>query len=249
MTTPTQVAVVTGAASGIGQATAWALADAGARVHCVDLRDPAETVTVDPSRLVGHSFDAADSEAWDALVRRLQDDDTGVDSLALVHGRISGVRDTVVDLPRSGWDDLLATNLTGVWLGMRALLPLMTRRGRGSIVCVSSATAVSATPGLAGYVAGKSGVIGLARQAAVEYATAGVRVNAVAPGIIDTPILDRRATAFLDSIERQTPLGRMGTATEVAAAICFLLSDQASFITGHVLHVDGGLLAQAAGLG
>jgi 3-oxoacyl-[acyl-carrier protein] reductase len=178
--------VVTGGGSGIGRATALALARSGACAHVVDVAAAEDTAAQDPGEgsLIGHAMDVRDATSM-----------------------IAG--------------------------------------GGGSIVCTSSATAVGGTTGLAAYASSKGAVISLARQAAVEYAGAGVRVNVVAPGVIDTPLVANAPRRFIESVRRSTPMGRVGTPEEVAAAIRFLISDEAGFITGHVLAVDGGLLAQA----
>jgi NAD(P)-dependent dehydrogenase (short-subunit alcohol dehydrogenase family) len=235
--------VVTGGGSGIGRATALAFARGGARTHVVDVVAADETAAQDPDEgtLIAHTMDVRDTDAWAALVREAG----RVHGLALVHGVVAARRDTVLDEIPEEWERVHSVNCTGTWLGMRAVLPSMIAGGGGSIVCTSSATAVGATTGLAAYASSKGAVISLARQAAVEYAGAGVRVNVVAPGVIDTPLVANAPRRFIESVRRSTPMGRVGTPEEVAAAIRFLISDEAGFITGHVLAVDGGLLAQA----
>jgi NAD(P)-dependent dehydrogenase (short-subunit alcohol dehydrogenase family) len=235
--------VVTGGGSGIGRATALGFARRGADTHVVDVEAAADTASQDPGdgRLVAHTMDVRDADAWDKLVRVAG----RIDGLALVHGVVAARRDTVVDEIPEEWERVHAVNCTGTWLGMRAVLPTMIAAGGGSIVCTSSATAVGGATGLAAYASSKGAVISLARQAAVEYAPARVRVNVVAPGVIETPLVANAPRRFIESVRLSTPLGRAGTVNEVAAAICFLASEEASFITGHVLSVDGGLLAQA----
>lgn len=235
--------VVTGGGSGIGRATALGFARRGAHTHVVDVAAAADTAAEDPGEgaLIPHTMDVRDTEAWAALL-----DGIGrVHGLALVHGVVAARRDTVLDESPEEWERVHSVNCTGTWLGMRAVLPAMIAAGGGSIVCTSSATAVGGTTGLAAYASSKGAVISLARQAAVEYAGAGVRVNVVAPGVIETPLTAGAPPRFIESVRRSTPLGRFGAPDEVAAAIRFLVSDEASFITGHVLAVDGGLLAQA----
>lgn len=235
--------VVTGAGSGIGRATALEFARRGARTYVVDVAASADTAAEDPGdgRLIAHTMDVRDPDAWETLVATAG----RVDGLALVHGVVAARRDTVLDGDPEEWNRVHAVNCTGTWLGMRAALPSMIAAGGGSIVCTSSATAVGGATGLAAYASSKGAVISLARQAAVEYARARVRVNVVAPGVIETPLVANAPRRFIESVLRSTPLGRVGTVNEVAAAICFLASEEASFITGHVLSVDGGLLAQA----
>lgn len=235
--------VVTGAGSGIGRATALEFARRGARTYVVDVAAAADTAAEDPGdgQLIAHTMDVRDANAWDELVRLAN----RIDGLALVHGVVAARRDTVLDEVPEEWERVHSVNCTGTWLGMRAVLPTMIDAGGGSIVCTSSATAIGGATGLAAYASSKGAVISLARQAAVEYACAKVRVNVVAPGVIETPLVANAPRRFIESVRRSTPLGRAGSAEEVAAAIVFLISDEASFITGHVLPVDGGLLTQA----
>lgn len=235
--------IVTGGGSGIGRATALGFARRGAQTHVVDVAAATDTAAEDPGEgvLIGHTMDVRDADSWAMLVDRVG----GIDGLALVHGVVARDRDTILEVAPHEWERLHAVNCTGTWLGMRAVLPAMINAGGGAIVCTSSATAIGGTTGLAAYVASKGAVVSLARQAAVEYAASGVRVNVVAPGVIDTRLVANAPSRFIESVRRSTPLGRAGTANEVAAAIRFLISEDASFITGHVLSVDGGLLAQA----
>lgn len=234
--------VVTGGASGIGRATALGFARRGADTHVVDVAPTGSPIEdTGDGRLIGHAMDVRDADGWDALVRQIG----VIDGLALVHGVVAAQRDTILDVSPEEWERVHTVNSTGTWLGMRAVLPGMINAGRGSIVCTSSATAVNGAPGLAAYASSKGAVISLARQAAVEYAAAGIRVNVVAPGVIETPLVANAPRRFIESVRRSTPMGRAGSAEEVAAAIRFLSSTEAGFITGQVLAVDGGLLAQS----
>jgi NAD(P)-dependent dehydrogenase (short-subunit alcohol dehydrogenase family) len=146
------------------------------------------------------------------------------------------------------YDRVMAVNLKGVWLGMRAQLRHMVAAGRGSIVNVASIAGLKGTPGMSPYSAAKHGVVGLTRTAALEYATRGVRINAVAPGTVDTPMVadfvrQSGDPHVMDPVLSAHPMGRGGRAEEIASAVLWLASEQASFVTGHTLSVDGGFTA------
>ena len=176
--------VVTGVGSGIGRATALRLAADGATVYGVDLKNAKETAD-DPAaagRIVAVEMDATDSAAWASLVEDVLAERGRIDSLVLVHGVTARQLDTVTDQTEEEWDFVLDVNLKGCWLGMRAVLPSMLANGGGSIVCTTSGAALGGINGLAAYSASKGGLISLIRQAATDYAPAGVRINGVAPG-------------------------------------------------------------------
>jgi NAD(P)-dependent dehydrogenase (short-subunit alcohol dehydrogenase family) len=249
-----KVAVVTGGASGIGRVTAGALAAEGARVGIADLDEAG-----------GRAVAAAIRDAGgDALFRRtdvrsLADLEAVLDEAAGRHGRLDVlVNNAAVAIPGSAgemaeddWARTLDVNLTGVWRGMRAAIPRMLAQGGGSIVNLSSVQGHVGFVGWAAYAAAKGGVDALTRQAAVEYAAGGIRVNAVVPGTIATEMNEKimRESADGDAVLAgwlaMHPIGRIGQPAEVAAAIVFLASDDASFITGESLRVDGGLVVQA----
>jgi NAD(P)-dependent dehydrogenase (short-subunit alcohol dehydrogenase family) len=221
-----RVAVVTGGASGIGAATAAQLRDRGATVVVADLPDVDVT---DEAAVVGFFDDVV------AAHGRLD--------LAANCAGVNGAYGPVVDLSLDEWCRVLDVNLTGVFLCLREELR---RMERGSIVNVSSAAGVQGFANLPHYVASKHGVIGLTRSAALEQARRGVRINAVAPGSIRTPMLEAfcgNDEGALEGMGRMSPIGRLGTPDEVAAAIVWLCSDAASFITGMVLSADGGVSA------
>jgi NAD(P)-dependent dehydrogenase (short-subunit alcohol dehydrogenase family) len=162
---------------------------------------------------------------------------------ALLLANIAGIQpqgDTVLEQDEDGWDRILGVNLKGVWLGMRALLPGMLERGEGRIVNVASLAADTGLPGLAAYTASKAGVAGLTRQAAVEYAPAGIRINALAPGMIETPMITGNPPEALQAFLEKTPAGRPGQPEEIAEIILFLAGPDAGFITGQTISVDGG---------
>jgi NAD(P)-dependent dehydrogenase (short-subunit alcohol dehydrogenase family) len=245
-----KVALVTGAGSGIGRASALAFAQAGAQVVVSDVvRDGAEeTVRLIRSR-------AGEATCITADVSQSGDVEGLVKATVETYGRldcahnnagIEGALVTTADYPEDGWDRLMGVNLKGVWLCLKFEIQQMLRQGSGAIVNTSSVAGL--TGGIsAAYCASKHGVIGLTKHAALEYAKQGIRVNAVCPGVIRTPLLDRAiaarpewATAFLAA----EPIGRFGTPEEVAEAVVWLCSDAASFVTGLAMPVDGGFVAR-----
>ncbi len=239
-----RTALVTGAASGIGLAVAANLAEHGAaRLILVDV-DKAALVRVDlPCAVTRASGDVRDEAFWDAL------DLSGLD-LAVVNAGVAGAS-PIVDHPLAEWRRILSVNLDGAFLTLRAAMRAM--RAGGAIVCVASATGIKAEAGVAAYGASKAALLHLARVAAKEGAAARIRVNAVAPAGVETPVWDAvpmfadrvgevgREAAF-GELAATTPLGRFAKPEEVAGQIAFLLSDAAATITGSVLVSDGGYL-------
>jgi NAD(P)-dependent dehydrogenase (short-subunit alcohol dehydrogenase family) len=249
-----KVAVVTGGASGIGRATARVLAAEGASVGIADVDEAGgERVAAGIREAGGDGFFRRTD------VRSLADLEAVVGEAADRHGRLDVmVNNAAVAVPGSAgevaeadWLRVLDVNLSGVWRGMRAAIPRMLARGGGSIVNLSSVQAHVGFVGWAAYAAAKGGIDALTRQAAVEYAPMGIRVNAVVPGTIMTEMNERimRDAPDPDAVMAgwlaMHPMGRIGRPEEVAAAIAFLASDDAAFITGEVLRVDGGMVVRA----
>ena len=235
-------AIITGAASGMGRATAVRCAEEGARVLCVDVADPAPTVAQIAERGgVAHAAvaDVSDAADWGRVARLAADELGGVYLLANIAG-IQPQGDTILDMTEDDWDRVVGVNLKGVWLGMQAVIPGMIDRGEGRIVNVASLAALVGLPGLAAYTSSKAGVAGLTRQAAVEYAAAGIRVNALAPGMIETPMIAPNPPEARAAFLAKTPAGRPGQPEEIAATIAFLASAGADYITGQMIAVDGG---------
>ena len=247
-----RVALVTGGGSGIGRAAATAFARAGASVVVADI-DAAgghDTVELVTSRGGAATFVQADVTLATQVEKMLELTLETYERLdcALNNAGISGpVGTTTADYDEHEWDRVVNIDLKGVWLCMKHELTHMLRAGGGAIVNTASIAGLVGLPGSSPYVASKHGVVGLTKTAALEYATQGIRVNAVCPGVIDTPLVERivertpeRKQFYLDA----QPIGRLGTPEEVAAAIVWLCSDEASFVTGQAFPVDGGFVAR-----
>jgi NAD(P)-dependent dehydrogenase (short-subunit alcohol dehydrogenase family) len=246
-----KVVVVTGAATGIGRASAEALANEGAVVVLGDI-DEAGGQGVADAIGSNASFRRTD-------VRSSDDVQGLVDAAVARHGRLDGiVNNAAVAIPGSAgemseddWREVLDVNLSGVWRGMRAAIPAMLEAGGGSIVNMSSVQSLVGFVGWAGYAASKGGINGLTQQAAVEYAPRKIRVNAVIPGTILTEMNEKimqdsdDPQAQMDAWVAMHPMGRVGMPKEVGDAVVFLISDESSFVTGTLLRVDGGMVVQA----
>jgi meso-butanediol dehydrogenase / (S,S)-butanediol dehydrogenase / diacetyl reductase len=242
-------AVVAGAGHGIGLATATRLGSEGAQLALVDVSTErlAQASSLLSTVGIGHSTHAVDvsqPDAVDALAIELRDRYDRVDALFSSVGVL--LPGTALDLDLADWHRSYSVNVLGPLLLARAILPGMLAAGAGSIVLTSSTSGLSGEPGLCAYDSSKAAVIQLGRQLAVEYARHGIRVNVVCPGWVDgtgfnEPLLGSLSAGALSRLVGQTvPMGRQGTPEEVAAAACFLLAPEASYITGHVLCVDGG---------
>ncbi len=239
-----QTAIVTGGSRGIGRAIACRLAREGAAVVIgyLSAHDDAESVVQEIAAAGGEAqafqADVRDDEAVKELVRftarRYKRIDVLVANAGAVRDQLVGVMST------EHWDAVLETNLRGTFLCVREVLPFMMRGRSGSIVCLSSVAAVKAGRGHANYVAAKGGVNALVRSLAVELAPRRIRVNAVSPGVVETAMSKRVRDLAGDEILAGIPLRRYGNPDDVANAVCFLASDEASYITGEVLHVTGG---------
>lgn len=233
-----QVALVTGAAQGIGHATATALADAGAVVIATDIRDQSDL----GEHIQTRSHDVTSEARWTEIVDEIEAEHGRLDILVNNAG-VSGY-DQLHELSLAEWNRIIGINQTGVLLGMQQALRLMRPQKSGAIVNVSSICGAASVQGVAAYHASKHAVLTMTKNAAVSYAAEGIRANAVLPGWIRTPLTlgqtDELNGAFLDA----TPMRMGGEPSDVADAICFLASDRARFITGVDLPVDGGYLAR-----
>jgi 3-oxoacyl-[acyl-carrier protein] reductase len=235
-----KVALVTGGSRGIGAAIARELARAGARV-AVNYRSGREAAEEIAAEIGGIAVpgDVADAEQARALVERAESELGDLDILVNNAGL---TRDTLLArMSDEDWDDVLDTNLGGVFHTSRAVARKMLRRRAGSIVNLTSVVGLRGNPGQANYVAAKAGVIGFTKALARELGGRGVRVNAVAPGYIETGLTAVLSEPVREAILANTPLGRLGRPEDVAGAVRFLCSGEAAFVTGEVLLVDGGL--------
>ena len=247
-----KVALVTGGANGIGRAAAESMAKAGARIVIVDRDEKggkaaAASITAGGGKAIFVPADVSKSADVESYVKAALDEFGRIDCFFNNAG-IEGVVRATAEYDEADWLRVIGVNLTGMFLGLRHVLPVMLRQGGGSIVCTASTAGVIGTPRMPAYTAAKHGVIGLAKTAAGEVAGKGIRINVVCPGPIDTQMIhsieaqanpndpDGVGKAYRTSI----PLGRYGTAQEIANLVLFLLSDQAAFTTGAVYMADGG---------
>jgi len=239
-----KVALVTGASQGIGRDTALALAEAGAKVAVAARNEEKLSALVaDIAAAGGTAFavkmDVADAEQVKAGFKQVLEKfgrlDILVNNAAITRDGLA-MRMKVDD-----WETVLRTNLTGAHLCIQQALPTMMKARAGRIINISSIVAQSGNAGQANYVAAKAGIIGLTKAIAIEIASRNITVNAVAPGFIETPMTAALPDKVKEELKTRIPLGRMGSARDVASAIVFLASDEAAYITGHVLDVNGGM--------
>ena len=230
-----QVSIVTGAAQGIGLATARRLAAEGARVFAFDISEPTEII----DGLQWIHCDVTSQEQWQEAVERVVAQAGPIDILVNNAGGV-GSYDELADISTADWDRVIMLNQSSVFYGMQAVLPSMIERSAGSIVNVSSMWGIIGTAGVAAYQASKGAVTMMTKNAAATYASRGVRVNSVHPGFIWTPMTVAQDADISKGLVDKTPMARAGLASEVAASIAFLASEDASFVTGVQLLVDGG---------
>jgi 3-oxoacyl-[acyl-carrier protein] reductase len=238
-----RVAIVTGASRGIGRAIAARLAAQGAHVVAAargeNARAVADGITAEGGRADAVALDVTQPGAGEDIVRstleRLGRIDILVNNAGIARDQL------LLRMKREDWDAVLATNLTGAFALTQAVLKPMIRQRGGRIVCISSVVGQSGNAGQANYAASKAGVIGFAKAVALEVASRGITVNVVAPGLVETDMTRAITDSARDEWASKIPLRRLGTPDDIASAVCFLASDEASYITGQVLAVNGGM--------
>lgn len=246
-----KVALVTGGASGIGRATALALAREGATVMVADRDHPGCEQTVALIEAAGgtaavHAVDVTSEDEVERLVGETVASFGRLD-LAFNNAGIGGAMGKTAEYPTEDWHRVLAVNLTGVWFCMKHEIRHMLSQGGGAIVNTASIAGLIGMSGAPAYVAAKHGVVGLTKNAALEYARSNIRINAVCPGGVRTGMTeaaDHALPGFLAKLAKHEPMGRIAEPEEIASAVIWLLSDGASFMTGHALAVDGGYVAR-----
>lgn len=238
-----KVAVITGAGSGIGRAIAERFHAEGAKLLLADISGQEQGVAERLGNgVVALRVDVSRAGDIQAMIELALEKFGGIDILCNVAG-IDGDLAPLTEISEHNFERIVDVNLLGVFFGMKAAIPRMLERGGGSIVNIASAAGLVAMPGMSAYGASKAGVIQLSKSAALEYSGRGIRVNAICPGAIDTPMIQKLRVAHPDAEKNAaavTPIGRVGRPGEVAAAALFLASDEASFVTGVALPVDGG---------
>jgi meso-butanediol dehydrogenase / (S,S)-butanediol dehydrogenase / diacetyl reductase len=245
--------MVTGGAHGIGRASALRFASEGAHVAIVDIREEegrrvAEECGAAGGRGLAFRVDVSSPDEVAAVVEKVAGEFGGIDILHSNAGRLTA--GTILEVTLEEWLRVLAVNVTSMFLVARAVVPIMQARGGGAVVTTGSISGMFGEPALAAYATSKAAVINLTRQMAIDFAPDGIRVNSVCPGWVDTGFNDPQfahdsmtAEDIEETIARTVPMRRQGTPEEMAAAVAFLASDDASYITGTTLLVDGGLLS------
>jgi NAD(P)-dependent dehydrogenase (short-subunit alcohol dehydrogenase family) len=251
--------IVTGAGSGIGQAAAALFAAEGASVLCADVDEASAMATAGSigDRAVGLRVDVSDPDDCTAMVARAAEAFGGLDAVYANAGIAGSGR--AGDLAIADWDRVIAVNLTGVWLSIRDAIPHLIEAGGGSLVLQASVGGVIGVPGIAPYAAAKAGVIGLAKQMAVDYGPDNIRVNAICPGTVPTPLVratyerkggfaavanvgpDASIEEMIEAAAVRNPIGRLGTTTDIANLALYLASDESSWVTGTAITIDGGM--------
>ncbi len=242
-----KVVIVTGAGSGIGRATAIAFAVEGAKVIVSDVNEESgKNTTEEINNNIGEAFFIKCDVSWEEDVKNLiakTVEKYGRLDCAFNNAGIEGTLSTTTECTSANWDRTININLKGTWLCMKYEIPEMLKNGKGSIVNCSSIAGLVGFETIPAYVASKHGVIGLTETASLEFAKQNIRVNAVCPGAIHTPMLDRFTNGREEAMAAQDPMGRIGTPEEIADSVLWLCSEKASYVTGQAIAIDGGWVA------
>ena len=238
-----RIAIVTGASRGIGRATAKMLAAAGATVVAAARGDHARATVEEISAAGGQAYlgtiEATDRESIDRLVAETLERSGRID--ILVHNAGIARDQLLLRMKREDWNAVVATNLNALFFCAQAVLKPMVKQRAGRIISISSVVGQAGNAGQTNYAASKAGIIGFSKSLALEVASRGITVNVVAPGLIDTDMTRAISASAHETWISKIPLGRLGSAEDVAGAVCFLASDEAAYITGQILAVNGGL--------
>jgi NAD(P)-dependent dehydrogenase (short-subunit alcohol dehydrogenase family) len=242
-----KVALVTGGSSGIGKATALAFARAGANVVIASRRVTEGQQTVHEicergGDAIFVKTDVSKASEVEGLINQTIEFYGRLDYACNNAGTF--VMGRLFELSEEEWDRTINANLKGIWLSLKYQIPIMLHQKGGVIVNMASMSAIIGNPGVSIYSASKGGVLALTQSAAIEYAASGIRINAISPGVISTPMVDDIPMPLLEDIQSKHPIGRLGKPEEIADAVVWLCSDKASFVTGHNMVIDGGYTAQ-----
>lgn len=243
-----KVVIITGAASGIGKATAELFAKHGASVVISDIQEAegkatTENIIANGSKASFIKTDVSRPEEMEALVNFAVKTYGKLD-IAINNAGIGGELNPIADMSIEGWNKVIEVNLNSIFYGMKYQIQAMLKNGSGSIVNIASILGAVGFAGSSAYTAAKHGVLGISKAAALEYSSQGIRINAVGPGFIETPLLNALDAEMKSQLASLHPIGRLGTSEEVAELILWLASDKASFVTGSYYPVDGGYLAR-----
>lgn len=243
-----KVAIITGAASGIGESTALLFGKEGARLVLTDINENKGNKVLESVKALGAEAiflkaDASKAEDAEKSVQKAIEKFGKLD-IAVNNAGIGGPQKPVGEYEIEGWNNVIAINLSGVFYGMRYQIPAMLQNGKGSIINVASILGSVGFGQSAAYVAAKHGVLGLTKSAAIEYSAQGIRINSAGPAFIKTPMLEGLDQDLLDQLVSLHPIGRLGESDEVAELFLWLASDKASFATGAYYPIDGGYLAR-----
>jgi len=240
-----KVAIVTGASRGIGKVIAEELANSGAKTVCVsrsetDVKKISDSINTNGNTSIAIACDIANAESFKELVKTVVEEFGSIDILVNNAGITKD--NLIMRMSDDDWDTVINTNLKGAFNGTKAVTRHMMKQRSGRIINITSVVGLTGNAGQANYSASKAGLIGLTKATAKELASRGITANCIAPGYIETDMTDQLSEKIKDALIENIPLGRIGQAKEISSAVCFLASDEAGYITGQTLTVDGGMV-------